>query len=96
MSELKPCPFCGWHMDGDMRDIVYPTGSYAHYIDRQQPEHGLHFNRDRRGAVHDVWHVGCTENMGGCGASVMGLDRAGAVAAWNRRAAASLNKEKQG
>lgn len=88
-SELLPCPFCGWHMDGDMSDIAYPTGSYAHWIDPQDQSFGLHFNRERVGAEHDVWQVGCTGNMGGCGAKVTGLGRDGAIAAWNRRAAIS-------
>jgi hypothetical protein len=84
-TELKPCPFCGWHMNGDKRDIVYPTGSYAHWIDPNDHGQGLHFNRDWEGAAHEVWHVGCTENMGGCGASVYGLGSDGAIAAWNQR-----------
>jgi hypothetical protein len=66
-------------------DVVYPTGSYAHWIDPNDHAQGLHFNREREGAVHAVWHVGCPENMGGCGASVTGLDREGAIAAWSRR-----------
>lgn len=86
--ELKPCPFCGWHMDGDRRDIHYPTGSYAHWIDPNDHSLGLHFNRDPNESTRQVWKVVCTENMGGCGAQVHGLGPAGAVIAWNRRAAA--------
>lgn len=89
--ELKPCPFCGWQAGDDLMDVVYPTGSYAHWIDSDHHNSGLHFNGEREGAVHEVYHVGCTENMGGCGASVLGLDREGAVTAWNRRVAPGVD-----
>lgn len=83
---LKPCPFCNWQAGADLIDVVYPTGGYAHWLDPADHSQGLHFNSEDAGAVHRVYHVGCTENMGGCGASVLGLGRDGAIAAWNRRA----------
>lgn len=82
---LKPCPFCGFQLPADegdgLIDVLYPSGrwredaGFRHYL----------LPGDKREGHGEVWHIGCTQNMGGCGASLMADSRDEAKAAWNRR-----------
>lgn len=82
---LKPCPYCGWQAGNDLRDVVYPTATYGHWLDARDHSQGHIYNHEAKGASHQIWRVVCQENMGGCGASVTGTSRDFAMAHWNQR-----------
>jgi len=86
---LLPCPFCGHEPhESNLIDSLHPTGLYVH----EDADIEGYFSRDPDGATGEVWHMGCLENEGGCGAEVSGIGKEGAIAAWNRRAAAPQQK----
>ena len=81
--KLKPCPFCGLHLDPHDPDIVYPSGT------GWQEEPGLDFRTYHRSSdvPQEQWcyKVVCQTHYGGCGATASGDSKSEAVANWNRR-----------
>jgi hypothetical protein len=84
-DHLKPCPFCGWQPPADLSDVLYPSGTYRRWDERNQFHHYVSHNQSRQGDT-PCWEMNCTANMGGCGASISADSEEEAVAAWNRRA----------
>lgn len=87
MSELKPCPFCGWEPpceDPDaMLDVLYPSGTW--WADR--PFYGKVYrtyrsHKEREEGDKQCWRVRC----GNCGASVTDDGREEVSSKWNQRA----------
>lgn len=87
MDHLQTCPFCGHAPDPEnLQDSLHSSGIYGHYRDKQNPSHGVAFNRSPDGADYRGWEMNCLTTEGGCGAVVSGDGRAGALARWNTRA----------
>lgn len=89
-DELLPCPFCNRAVPEDLSDTLYPSGIYW----RTDPEIGRHYiihsnEMERAEDDNKCWEMNCTENMGGCGASIYADSRDEVIAKWNKRPALS-------
>ena len=83
---LLPCPFCGHKpLRSNLIDSLHPTGSYTHYINPQEPDEGLYYDRNPIGAIAEIWSFGCLTDEGGCGAEIMGEGKDGVIKKWNTR-----------
>lgn len=81
--KLLRCPFCGHEVaNDDMRDTVYPTGTYWREIDgyRSYVRHPL-----RQPDDNQCWQVVCQISAGGCDAHVSADSREEAIKKWNTR-----------
>lgn len=85
-SDLLGCPFCGHKPNMIDGDTLHPAGIYwveddtigRAYIGRQHDRFAEN--------PTECWKMNCVEIAGGCGASIIGDDKADAVARWQRRA----------
>lgn len=85
LSDLLGCPFCGHKPNMSDGDTLHPAGIYwveddtigRAYIGRQHDR----FTENPT----ECWKMNCVEIAGGCGASIIGDDKADAVARWQRR-----------
>lgn len=72
LTTLKPCPFCGFQLDRDEADCIYPA---------VRPE----YDEDQDKMVYRVWELNCYEVGGGCGASMLGDSAEDCITKWNTR-----------
>lgn len=90
-APLLPCPFCGWEppfTDPDqMLDVLYPSGVWWR-VETVNGREVCSFvtHRERKAGDQKCWEMNCTENMGGCGASIHGMTVDDTVRKWNTRA----------
>lgn len=82
-KDLKPCPFCGWHMS-DEDEVLYPAAYSWAYNEAGWKETLSHSETLERKATL-YYHVHCAEVSGGCGAEISGKCIDEVVAKWNRR-----------
>lgn len=79
MTELLPCPFCGFQPDINEPDCIYPAC---------RPEY------DADGKItFQLYNLVCYESAGGCSAHVLGYDRDECIRLWNTRTPAKVNHE---
>ena len=85
MTELKDCPFCGFHADFADEDVLHISGAWI-----EEPEsdgykfrHYTHSGDPRKTGYCYV--INCVQHYGGCGASISGDSIEEVVAKWNRR-----------
>lgn len=86
-GKLKPCPFCGMHPPEDLIDTLYPTGTAWRELTEEGLEGLRHYfsYRDMKEGDGRCFAMHCAQNMGGCGAQIVGDSEAEAIMAWNRR-----------
>lgn len=84
MTDLTPCPFCGWapSPDDDLIDVVYPSGTMWRQKGNFRTYHSY---SERQEGDQFCWNVVCNESMGGCGAEMYGDSKEEAISKWNRR-----------
>lgn len=64
--KLLDCPFCGHSPDmSNLMDSLHPTGIYAHWMNPDDHDEGLHYTRNPEGAVYDMWEFNCLTTEGG-------------------------------
>lgn len=79
-AELLPCPFCGYNLDSEDSDTIYPSG--IGWKDEQYGRKYVNYREKHDGLCHKVV---CNTIYGGCGASIDEDSREEAIAAWNKR-----------
>lgn len=79
---LLPCPFCGYELDPDESDHLYPSG--VGWRDDLHSGRSYHPGREVP-PEQRCWQVVCSQHMGGCGAEMHGDSKQEAVDRWNRR-----------
>ncbi len=84
---MKPCPFCGKHVDLEDSDTLYPTGTGW----KDHPEGFRSYYRHTEVPKEQwCWGMHCPEPSGGCGAEITGDSKEEAIEKWNRRDPATV------
>lgn len=83
MDTIKPCPFCGKHINLDDEDSIYPSGIGWLFDDELQSRTYHNFRAVPKEQWCYVMH--CPELYGGCGAEISGDSMEEALAKWNTR-----------
>lgn len=81
-TSMKPCPFCGYEVDLEDGDTLYPSGFgwVAH------AGHGRHYVRYTEAPESQwCWSMNCPTPAGGCGAEITGDSKEETIEKWNRR-----------
>ncbi|MCK9369681.1 hypothetical protein M0R04_07215 [Candidatus Dojkabacteria bacterium] len=69
---LKSCPFCGFVLDIEDEDCIYPA---------TRPE----YDKNTDSMIYGLYEINCYEVGGGCGASILGSTPADCINKWNTR-----------
>lgn len=86
MLNAKPCPFCGFEINLDDYDVLYPSGTgwkeedcgdgtmFRHYVSSCE-------------VPKEQWcyKLICNQSMGGCGAEMHGDSEQETIEKWNQR-----------
>lgn len=82
MTEAKPCPFCGYKVNSNDIDTLYPSGTgwkesdegYRHYVRATE-------------VPKEQWcyKIICNESYGGCGVEMHGDSPEETINKWNKR-----------
>lgn len=84
MNEMKslPCPFCGFKVNANDIDTLYPSG-----IAWVEAEDGFRHYDSAMKYPKEQWcyKIICNESYGGCGAEVHGDSAEEVLEKWNKR-----------
>jgi acetate kinase len=72
MTTLLPCPFCGFQLDANDDDCIYPATRAT-------------YNETNDSLEYNVYELNCYTTGGGCGASVLGDSAEDCITKWNTR-----------
>jgi hypothetical protein len=75
--DLKSCPFCGFNLDVNDEDCIYPVGRPMYDLETDKP-------------MWRVYNIVCYETGGGCGASVLGDSPEDCIDRWNSRVTSGI------
>lgn len=81
MLKAKPCPFCGFKVDPEDLDTLYPSGAW-----RDEPGLGrVYLKGTNPTADGKVYKLSCNTIYGGCGAEMHGDSIDEVLTKWNTR-----------
>jgi hypothetical protein len=70
--DLLPCPFCGFVLDINDSDCIYPATRPI-------------YNPVSKAMEYPLYEVNCYESGGGCGANLLGETVEDCIRLWNTR-----------
>ena len=81
LPEVKPCPFCGFQVDANDRDTLYPSGPKW----RDESIGRVYMNARSTEYDGECFQLICNTLYGGCGAEMNGDSIEEVLEKWGRR-----------